>query len=117
MKGIGDMKNTFTYIRHRDAEFGVCSADFWSCFRTVFPRYDIWNSNVYPVILEICGLLFNFDFIGELQLNYWMNLRRDFELWTFISVETAIDYGEFGSWTQCIFYYAMARLALIDSYA
>ena len=33
-----------------------------------------------------------------------MNLRRDFELWTFNIVETAIDYG-----IKCILYYAMAR--------
>jgi hypothetical protein len=38
-----------------------------------------------------------------------MDLRRDFELWTFNIVETAIDYGDFGSWTKCTFYYAMAR--------
>jgi hypothetical protein len=30
-----------------------------------------------------------------------MNLRRDFELWTFNIVETAIDYGDFGSWIKC----------------
>jgi hypothetical protein len=65
MKGIGGMKNTFTYIRHGDAGFGLCPADFWSCFGTVFPHYDIWNCNIYPVILEICGLLFYFDFIGD----------------------------------------------------
>jgi hypothetical protein len=38
-----------------------------------------------------------------------MNLRRDLELWTFNIVETAIDYGSFGSWTKCILYYAMFR--------
>ena len=24
-----------------------------------------WNGNVYPVMLEICDLLYNFDFIGH----------------------------------------------------
>jgi hypothetical protein len=38
-----------------------------------------------------------------------MNLRRDFKLWTFNTVETAIDYGGFGSWTKYIFYYSMGR--------
>jgi hypothetical protein len=39
-----------------------------------------------------------------------MDLRRDFELWTFNIVETAIDYGDFGSWTKCtFFYYTIAR--------
>jgi hypothetical protein len=40
-----------------------------------------------------------------------MNLRRDFALWTFNIVETAIDYGDFGSGNKCTFYYAMARYA------
>jgi hypothetical protein len=43
-----------------------------------------------------------------------MNLRRDFELWTFKIVETAIDYGVFESWTKCNFYYTMG-MAPIDS--
>jgi hypothetical protein len=38
-----------------------------------------------------------------------MNLRRDFELWTFNTVETAIDYGNFRSWTKCILHHAMLR--------
>jgi hypothetical protein len=32
-----------------------------------------------------------------------MHLRRDLELWTFNLVETVTDYGNFGSWTKCIF--------------
>ena len=38
-----------------------------------------------------------------------MNLRREFELWTFNIVETAIDNGNFESCTKCTFYYAMVR--------
>jgi hypothetical protein len=38
-----------------------------------------------------------------------MNLRRDYELWAFNIVETAIDYGGFGSWTKCILHYAKFR--------
>ena len=38
-----------------------------------------------------------------------MNLRRDFELWTLNIVETAIDYGDVGSWTKCILNYVMVR--------
>jgi hypothetical protein len=38
-----------------------------------------------------------------------MNLRKDFELWTFNLVETAKDYRDFGSWTKCILLYAMFR--------
>jgi hypothetical protein len=37
------------------------------------------------------------------KLSDWMNLRRDFEPWTFNTVETAINYGDFGSWTKCAF--------------
>jgi hypothetical protein len=38
-----------------------------------------------------------------------MNLRRDFELWPFNIIETAIDYGEFGSWTKCTLHCSMFR--------
>jgi hypothetical protein len=24
-----------------------------------------WSSNIYPVMLEVCDLLFNFDYIGD----------------------------------------------------
>jgi hypothetical protein len=37
-----------------------------------------------------------------LQLSDWMDLRRDFELWTF-DIVTAIDYEDFGSWTKSTF--------------
>jgi hypothetical protein len=40
-----------------------------------------------------------------LQLSDWMNLRRDFEFWTFNVVETAIDYGDLGSWNKFTFFY------------
>jgi hypothetical protein len=38
-----------------------------------------------------------------------MNLRRDFELWTFNIIDTTIDYGDFGSWAKCVLHYAMFR--------
>jgi hypothetical protein len=47
--------------------------------------------------------------ISCLDLGITIEIRRDFEFWTFNIVETAIDYGDFGSWTKCTFYYAMAR--------
>ena len=44
-------------MRHKDEEFGVCSADFHSCFGSVFPCYVpfpmFWNSNVHPVLLYV----------------------------------------------------------------
>jgi hypothetical protein len=50
--------------------------------------------------------------IWELQLIDWLNLRREFQLWTFNIVETAMDYGDFGSWTKCILHYAMFKYGL-----
>jgi hypothetical protein len=47
--------------------------------------------------------------ISGLQLSDWMDLIRDFELWTFNFVKTAVDYEAFQSWTKCTFYYAIAR--------
>ena len=44
-----------------------------------------------------------------LQLSDWMILRRDFKLWIFDIVETAIDYEDFKSWTKCILHYAMFK--------
>ena len=56
-------------IRHGDAEFGVSSAGLWPCLGSVFPNFGsvlpFWNGNVYLVMLEVCDLLFDFDFIGN----------------------------------------------------
>ena len=30
-----------------------------------FLTMTFWNGNVYPVMLEVCDLLFDFDFIGD----------------------------------------------------
>jgi hypothetical protein len=38
-----------------------------------------------------------------------MNLRRNFELWTFNTVETVIDYGTFEVGLKYILHYAMDR--------
>ena len=59
-------------IRHEDAEFGVCPAEFWSCFGPVFPHYahfpQFWNGDVDSVPLEVCDL-FLFWFYRGLQLD------------------------------------------------
>ena len=47
-----------------------------------------------------------------LQLSDWINLRRNFELWTFNIVETAIDYEDF----VCVLHYAMFKYDPIDSW-
>ena len=67
-----------------------CSQQTWiSCWRSA-DHFDIRTGDAevslpswFPVLLWI------------LQLSFWMNLRRGFELWTFSIVETAIDYGDF----------------------
>ena len=58
-------------------------------------------------VFGVCGT--GFLLIPGLQLSDWMDLRRDFELWTFNIVETAVDYRDFGSWTKYVFYYAITR--------
>jgi hypothetical protein len=43
-----------------------------------------WNVNVYPMMLEICGSAFWFLFYRGLLLKEYINLRRDFELFTLL---------------------------------
>jgi hypothetical protein len=45
--------------------------------------------------------------LWRLQLSGQKNLRIDFKCWTSNIVETAVDYGDVGSWTTCVFYYTM----------
>jgi hypothetical protein len=60
-------------------------AQLVSCLASVqyFLTMEIWDSNVCPVMLEVCDLLFDFWLYRGLQTRDWMNLRRDFELWAF----------------------------------
>ena len=57
-------------IRHRDAEFGVCATSFQSCFGPVLPYcapFLPFGTVVYVLyrhMLEVCDLLFHFDFTG-----------------------------------------------------
>jgi hypothetical protein len=44
-----------------------------------------------------------------LDLSDLINLRRDFEYWTFNILGTAIYHGDFGSCTNSILHYAMCR--------
>ena len=59
------------HIRHGEAQCEVCTAGFQSCITPVFshcvPFPTFQNGNVYPVgsTLEICDVLFDFDFIGD----------------------------------------------------
>ena len=58
LKGVVNLKHSD--IRHGDVDFGVCQAGFWSCFGSVFPHYDFFYHNVYPMMVEVNKL---FDFI------------------------------------------------------
>ena len=74
-----------------------------------------WNGNVYSVTLEACTRLFWFLFYKGLQLSDWMNLRRNFELWTYNTVETVIDYGTFEVGLNVFFIMLWLGMATIDS--
>jgi hypothetical protein len=67
-------------IRHGDAEFGVFPAVLSSCFCTGFTHYVI-----LCISCDVGGMwsAFLFWFYRGLHLSHWMNLKRDFELWTF----------------------------------
>ena len=64
MKGVGHLKSTLTSdIVIQSLEF----AQLVFCLALVqyFLTMTFWNGNVYPVMLEVCDLLFDFDFIGD----------------------------------------------------
>lgn len=97
-------------IRLGKAEFRVCPAGFWSYFSPVFLHYapffpfEMMMYILCQYMLELCDLLFYFDFMGvtvkrvsEETLNFGiLNI-----------VETVIDYGDFWSWTECFLHYDM----------
>ena len=59
-----------------------------------FHSMSFWNGNVYPVMSEVCDLLFDVDFILDYKLSDWTNLNSlNFGLLNI--VETVIDYGDF----------------------
>ena len=58
---VVDMKSALTLdMELQRLEFAqlVCCLGLVQCFLTM----TFWNGSVYPVILEVCGLLFDFDF-------------------------------------------------------
>lgn len=68
LTGVGDLKSSD--IRRGDAEFGVCLAGLQSCFGRVFPHdapflpLGLQMYSLCHCMLEICDLLFDFDFTG-----------------------------------------------------
>jgi hypothetical protein len=46
-------------------KFGICPDGFHSWFGPEFRHYEVFDGNVYCMILEVCTLLFDFDFIED----------------------------------------------------
>jgi hypothetical protein len=77
MKGAGDLKSALTSdMEMQSLEFAQLG--FGLALVQDFLTMMFGNGNVYPAMLEVCDLLFDFDFYRGLQLSDWMNLRRDF---------------------------------------
>ena len=89
LKGVGDLKNILT--SDVKMQFRVCPVVF---DLVLFQYFLIMLPSIYfgiryilcHYMLEVCNLLFNFDFYRGLQLRDCMNLRRNFELYTFKQV-------------------------------
>jgi hypothetical protein len=62
MKGVGDLKSVLTSdMEMQDLEFVQLA--FGLAFVQYFPTVTFWNGNVYPVMLEVCDLLFYYFFL------------------------------------------------------
>ena len=64
MKRVGDLKSALTSdmemqsLEFAQLVFGLAVVQY-------FLTMMFWNGHIYPVMLEVCDLLFNFDFIGD----------------------------------------------------
>ena len=103
-------------IRCVDAEFGVCSAVFlvllWSStspLRSLSSLSGWWCVSCATVCWKHAIFLFILIVQG-LQLRDCLNLRRDFELWTFKQCRCCDRLWTITaqSWTECILHYDMA---------
>ena len=64
MKGVGDLKSTLTSdMEMQSLEFAQLV--FGLALVQYFLTMMFWNGNICPVMLEVCDLLFDFDFIGD----------------------------------------------------
>ena len=64
MKGVGDLQSAVTSdMEMQSLEFAQLA--FGLALVQCFPTMRFWNGNVYPVMLEVCDLLFDFDFIRD----------------------------------------------------
>lgn len=61
MKGIGDLKSAFISDMEMES-FEFAQLDFGLNLIQYFLNMTFWNANVYPVMLEVCDLCFDFLF-------------------------------------------------------
>jgi hypothetical protein len=64
MKEVGDMKFGFTSDTEMQSfEFAQMVFGLALVYYSIIMMF--WTSNIYPVMLEVCDLLFHVDFIGN----------------------------------------------------
>lgn len=63
MNVFGDLKRTLT--TDKEMQFEVCPANFLFFFSPVFLQLKFRNSNIYPWMLEVYDLPFDFDIIKD----------------------------------------------------
>ena len=64
MKRAGEMKSALI-LDMEIQSLEIAPLVFGLTLVQYFLTMTFWNGNVYPVMLEICDLLYNFDFIGH----------------------------------------------------
>ena len=79
LKGVGNLNN----IAISDTK--IQSLEFAQLFFTVLPsiHFRMVINILCHYMVEVCDLFIYFDIRQGLQLRECINLRRDFELWTF----------------------------------
>jgi hypothetical protein len=87
----------------------VCSKQRWKWLWRFEDHFDIRQGDVWSLSSWSPVLLWGF------QLSDWMNLRREFELWTFNIVGTAIDCGNLEVGLNVCFYLLWRDMAPTDS--
>jgi hypothetical protein len=93
-------------IRHRDADIGVCTDGFQTCFAPIFPHCALfspfWNDRFCAivwwkyVIWSLSSWLYG---RSQLKESWVSNKTLDLEA----ILKTVEDYGGFWNWTECIF--------------
>lgn len=64
IKGFGDLKSGLTSNMEMHS-LGLTQLDLSLALVQYFLIITCWNTNVYPVTLEVCDLFFDFNFIEK----------------------------------------------------